>query len=292
MKSAFIAIVGRPSTGKSTLINRMCARNVSITAEIPQTTRNTIRGIVNRKEGQLVFLDTPGYHNSERMFNLRMLNEIERTIRDCDAVLYLLDVTRPPGKEDEALITLVSKIQKPVFVALNKCDKDGFEREALRGILRVNLSPQMIVETSALKGKGVEELLQHLFDFAPEGVLHYPQDVYTDQLPEFRMSEIIRGEAISRLYEEIPHALYIEIVDTEVKNEGKKIWIRAFINVETSSQQGIVIGKEGKMIRSIKAASLKTLNLTFPYKIELDLQVRVSKKWRSKEPVLNKIFEN
>lgn len=295
LKSAFVSIVGRPSTGKSTLVNLICGHALSSVSHYPQTTRNTIRGICTRKTTQLVFCDTPGYHTSEKRFNQRMIQLIERALSDCDLILYLLDVTRPPKEEEEELMRLASNSKKPIYVALNKIDKHSpnqkITREMIRGLARVHLKPVEIYEISARENQGIKELLAGLTEGAGEAPFYYPADVYTDQTPEFRMSEIIREEAIKRVHSELPHALYVDIIDVRKFNEGKRIHLRVFLFVETPSQKKIVIGTEGNVVRAIKAASLKRMNLTFPYKVELDLQVRVSPKWRQKEKILDKLFD-
>ena len=291
MKSAFIAIIGRPSAGKSTLLNALCGEKVSITADVPQTTRNKIRGILTNEQGQLVFIDTPGFHHSEKKFNQYLKEVVYSSLEEADMVLYVVDATRPPGKEEKEIIELLNKQkEKPVLLAVNKTDLKGNYQTEIKGLLEVNVHPDALMETSALKGSGVEELKNRLFELAPEGELMYPKEFYTDQEPEFRIAEIIREKAISQVTDELPHALYVEIADMEMKKEGKELWVRAFITVESESQVGIVVGKEAKRIKWIRIASLKEFKKIFPYSVRLDLRVKVNPKWRRKDYLLKGMF--
>ncbi|MDA3850876.1 MAG: GTPase Era [Spirochaetaceae bacterium] len=292
MKSAFVAIIGRPSAGKSTLLNALCGEKVSITSPVPQTTRNKIRGILNRPEGQLVFLDTPGYHRSDKKFNNYLKDLVHSALNESDMVLYLVDSTRPLGREESDIIALLTKEKKPVILGLNKLDAPGQKQDELAAYLRLNTGLEKMFRLSALEEKGFEELLQEIFEQAPEGPPMYPEDYYTDQTPEFRIAEIIREEAIKRTEQEIPHALYVEVSDMEWKEEGgpKTLWVRCFLTVERDSQKGIVIGKGAEKIRAIRIASLKQFKKIFPYPMRLDLRVKVNKDWRKKDYLLKGIL--
>ena len=291
MKSAFIAIIGRPSAGKSTLLNALCGEKVSITADVPQTTRNKIRGIITNEKGQLVFIDTPGYHHSEKKFNQYLKEVVYSSLEESDMLLYVVDATRPPGTEEKEIIELLNQQkEKPVLLAINKVDLKQDYLTEIKGLLTVNVHPDALMETSALKNQGVDELRDRLFELAPEGELMYPEDFYTDQEPEFRIAEIIREKAISQVSDELPHALYVEISDMEMKNEGKELWVRAFLTVESESQVGIVVGKQGKRIKWIRIAALKEFRKIFPYKVRLDLRVKVNPRWRRKDYLLKGMF--
>jgi GTP-binding protein Era len=293
MKSAFVAIIGRPSAGKSTLLNALCGEKVSITASVPQTTRNKIRGIITEERGQMVFLDTPGYHNSERKYNNYMMGIVSSSLEECDMVVYVVDSTRPMGKEEQELIDMLTEKGKPLVIVLNKCDTDSKYKQDIRGFLKVNMKPESIIETSALNSEGIDILKDAIFEVAPEGPQMYPDEYYTDQDPEFRIAEIIREKAISKMSQEIPHAMYVEISDTEMKGEGEKqkLWVRAFLTVERESQKGMVIGKGGDQIRLIRKEAISELNKIFPYKIQLDLRVKVNPKWRTKDYLLKGLIK-
>ncbi|MCK5736875.1 MAG: GTPase Era [Spirochaetaceae bacterium] len=233
MKCGFTAIIGRPSAGKSTLLNALCGEKVAITSSIPQTTRNAIRGIINREAGQIIFLDTPGYHESDKKLNIYLKDVVHRSLEDADVVLYVVDATRSPGREEKAIMDLLAKSGKPVIAVINKTDLESPLLSEIRGLVQVNISPKALINTSAVKGTNLEKLVLAVMDECPEGELHYPTDFYTDQNPEFRISEIIREQAISRSEQEVPHALYVEIADMEFEEERTSWKIDAEIPADT-----------------------------------------------------------
>jgi GTPase len=311
MKSAFVAIVGRPSTGKSTLLNKICGAKISITSETPQTTRNKIRGIVTRSAGQLVFVDTPGYHSSLKKYNKYLRELAESALEEVDLVLYLIDATRELGEEERELTGIVNHLDEQLVVAINKTDETGPALDDVRAFCEVHFKDTTVLEISALNGTGVDDLLQLLFELAPDGDPMYPEGFYTDQDPEFRISEIIREKALTGARQELPHAIYVEIADMEVKETGsskpdpnadsdrgeeedgadKTLWIRAVINVERESQQGMLVGRGGETIRRIREESRREILALFPYgKVYLDLRVKVDYKWRRKDERLHRMI--
>lgn len=293
-KSAVVAIIGRPSAGKSTFLNTASGEKVSIVSPIPQTTRNAVRGIVNTSLGQLVFVDTPGYHDSEKKLNLRLKAMASDQLEAADAVLYVVDATRAPGHEEQLTAELVAPCTKKVVVAVNKIDLKEADPTATRAFVRQalpSLEEDRILDISAEKDTGIDDVLRALYKIAPEGEPLYPEEFYTDQEVDFRIAEIIREQAINRLYEEIPHAIYVDIADMEWRRDGKELWVRAFLCVERESQKGMVIGKGANMIKTIRLESIRQLREIFPYRIDLDLQVKVDKNWRQKDPVLNRILK-
>jgi GTP-binding protein Era len=292
-KAAFVAVVGRPSAGKSTLVNTLCGRKVAIVSAVPQTTRNAIRGILTRDEGQLVFIDTPGRHQSEKKFNKKLMEVGERAIEDAELILYVLDLTRVAGPEEEDITRLLAPKSPGLIVALNKTDAKGADAGAAREFLMQKLPllpPENISEVSALSGAGCDALLDLLFRMAPPGGALYPEDYYTDQDIQFRISEIIREKAIMRLRQELPHAIYAEVADAEFREDKTRLWVRAFLIVERESQKGMVVGKGGAMIRDIRLAALKEMNSIFDWKIELDLRVKTAKDWRHNDRLLKKLI--
>lgn len=292
MKCAVCAVIGRPSVGKSTLVNTICETKVSITSPTPQTTRNAIRGIYTDSRGQLIFMDTPGWHISDKSFNRRMQEVAVKTLDDCDLVLYMLDATRAPGEEEKAVSYMLSGLSMPVVCCLNKADiLDSKTIESARAYLEKALPGREILEVSALEDRGVDELLIALFAHAPEGEMLYPEDARTDQDLEFRISEIIREKAMNSVRDEIPHAIYVEISDLEYRDQEGKVWIRAFINLERESQKGIMVGKGGENIKKIRKAAFKDIKAIFPnLSPELDLRVRVNPKWKTNERTFKGIF--
>lgn len=294
LKTAVVAIIGRPSAGKSTFLNTACQEPVSIVSPIPQTTRNAIKGFVNTSYGQLVFIDTPGYHDSEKKLNLKLKNITETQLDDIDAVLYVIDSTREPGEEEAKTARLIQPLQKKIVIAVNKTDLPQAKPAKVINFVKANLKDipdERIFQISAQQDIGINEVLKALYDIAPEGEPLYDEELYTDQDLTFRICEIIRGEAINRLEQEIPHAVYVEVADVEHRNEGKKLWIRAFLCVERESQKGIVIGKGASKIKEIRTAAMKKLNEIYLQKIDLDLQVKVDKNWRQKDLTINRLIK-
>jgi GTP-binding protein Era len=298
-KSAFVAVVGRPSVGKSTLINLFCGQKVAIVSAVPQTTRNAIRGIVNRPQGQLVFVDTPGRHGSEKKLNKKLMEVSDRAVEEAELVLYLLDATRPPGAEEDAIARGLAPLAGTALIAaINKMDAKGAGFDGVRSFLKLRLPDlpgSRIFGISALKNEGAEELLHCLFDMAGEGENLYPEGYYTDQDLGFRAAEIIREKAINRLHEELPHSLYVEVADTELHRDDEnpsktRLWIRAFIITERDSQKGMVVGKSGAMIKAIRQAAQKDLNRILDWKVELDLRVKSSHDWRHNDKVLRRLI--
>ena len=293
LRTAVVAIIGRPSAGKSTFLNTACQEPVSIVSPIPQTTRNAIKGIVNTSYGQLIFIDTPGYHDSEKKLNLRLRNVTEAQLNDIDCVLYVIDSTRATGEEEVHTANLLKKLQSKTVVAINKTDLPASKPLPIRQFISENL-PEIpadrILEMSAEKDIGINEVLKALYSISPEGDPMYDEELYTDQDLTFRICEVIRGEAINRLEQEIPHAVYVEVADVEHRNEGKKLWIRAFLCVERDSQKGIVIGKGASKIKEIRMAAARKLSEIYIQKIDLDLQVKVDKNWRQRDYTINKLI--
>lgn len=296
LKTGVVTIVGRPSSGKSTFLNTACQEDVSIVSPIPQTTRNAIKGIVNTSFGQLIFIDTPGYHSSEKKINLRLKNVTESQLDGVDAFLYIIDSSRETGEEEVLTAGLLKDVQEKTVVAVNKVDLNknsgtvpqkylNFIEEYLPKVPKERIFP-----ISAKNDSGINEVLKSIYEIVPNGVPLYDEETYTDQDLSFRIKEVIRGEAMNRLQDEIPHALYVEVADVEHRNEGKKLWIRAFLCVERESQKGIVIGKGAAKIKEIRLESQKKLSEIYVQKIDLDLQVKVDKNWRQKDSTLNRLI--
>ena len=293
LRTGVVTIIGRPSAGKSTFLNTACQEDVSIVSPIPQTTRNAIKGIVNTSFGQLIFIDTPGYHDSDKKLNLKLRNVTENQIDGVDGVLYIIDSTRATGEEEIHTANLIKNLQDKTVIAINKTDLPASKPLPIRQFIAENL-PQIpaerIFEISAEKDIGINDVLKALYSITPEGQPIYDEELATDQDLSFRVCEVIRGEAINRLQDEIPHALYVEVADVEHRNEGKKLWIRAFLCVERDSQKGIVIGKGASKIKEIRMAAIKKLSQLYIQKIDLDLQVKVDKNWRQRDYTLNRLI--
>lgn len=294
MKCASVAIIGRPSSGKSTLLNTICESKVSITSPTPHTTRNAIRGIYTDSRGQLIFTDTPGYHLSEKKFNKKMQDIAVSSLEETDAVLYIMDATRKPGDEEDSITYMLSGLTVPVVCCINKKDiLSDKQIEEAQEYLKRSMPGRVVLVASAKADEGVDEILIELFKHAPEGELLYDENTWTDQDLEFRVSEIIREKAMNSVTAEIPYAIMVEVSDLEYNAEEGKVWIRAFITVERESQKGIMVGKGGENIKKIRIASFKEIKKIFPgSKLELDLRVRVNGKWKSNDMILSKVFKD
>ena len=293
-KSGIVAIIGRPSAGKSTLLNSLAGAKVSIVSPVPQTTRNAIRGIVNRPKGQLVFIDTPGYHDSDKKLNLLLKGIAKDRLPEADCILYLIDASREAGPEEASIIQLLAKSADKLVIGINKIDRQDARPDMVRLFLEKELpgvSHDRIVELSAGTGKNTGVLLDAVYSVVPEGEAMYPEEYYTDQDVDFRIAEIIREKAILNTRQEIPHALYVEIADMEMKRNGKELWVRAFIVVERETQKAMIIGKGASMIKKIRTEAKDEMKKIFNYYIRLDLQVRVHKNWRQKDPVLGRLMK-
>lgn len=290
-----VSIIGRPSSGKSTFLNRVSGGKVSIVSKMPQTTLSAIRGIVTMQDGQIIFIDTPGYNCSKSNFNLKLQEIALQSLNDADIVLYIIDVTRSFGDEEEAIIRVLQKVSKPIVIAFNKID----DKKANRSLSFVSLQkyfPKLCGDTSILKvgephlfdisaktGEGIDDLLQMLLANLPESPLLYPPEFYTDQDVSFRVEEIIREQIILNTKDEVPHATYVKVEDLKMQKNGKRVNVKASLYADRESQKGILIGKDASIIKKIRINAEKELFKLFPYFISLELKVKVDKNWRTRE---------
>ena len=289
-KTALVTIIGRPSAGKSTFLNTASGEDIAIVSSYPQTTRNAIKGIVNTSLGQLVFVDTPGYHDSEKKMNLRMRAIVTDRLADADCILYVIDSTRPCGTEEQAIAALLKPYAQKTVVAVNKIDDARAKPAPALAFAQETLpDAHRIVPMSAKNDTGIDDVLRALFDLAPEAPHLYGEEFYTDQEVDFRIAEVIREQAMNRVSQELPHAIYVRISDMEMRTPNE-MWVRAFLCVERESQKGILIGKGASLIKTIRVESIKKLRKIFPYRIDLDLQVKVDKNWRQKDSRLDKLI--
>ena len=281
-----IGVIGRPSTGKSSLINRICGHKVSIVSPVPQTTRSRVRGIVTREQGQLIFLDTPGLHLSDRKLN-RVLREVALSVAgEVDVLLLVFDAGRRFGPEDHAVLAAARGFSGPRVAVRNKADLNtpgGAAGAMARTIRQAGIDAPLPV--SALTGAGVEALVARLLALSPPGELHYPADTYTDQSPDFRVAEVVREQVFARTFAEVPHALFVEVVDLEPRPAG--LWVRAAICVERPSQVGIVVGRGGAGIAAIRRGAEAELGAIFGRRVAVNLRVKVRKKWRRNDDLLH-----
>jgi len=285
-KSGFVAIIGRPNVGKSTLMNQIIGQKIAIMSDKPQTTRNKIHGVYTSEEGQIVFLDTPGIHRPNSKLGDYMMKTAHSTLGEVDAVLFLVDVVEGIGGGDRYIIEQLKAVDTPVILVLNKIDQ--VHPEALLPIIvsYKDLYPfAEIVPISALNGNNVTTLLEQIVRYLPEGPQYYPADQVTDHPEQFVCAELIREKILHLTREEIPHSIAVQIEDMRVEENGL-VRISAVIFVERDSQKGIIIGKQGSLLKEVGKMARKDIEALLGSKTFLELWVKVKKDWRNHERVL------
>jgi GTP-binding protein Era len=278
-RSGFVAIVGRPNAGKSTLLNRLVGQKVAIVTSKPQTTRNRIQGIVTRSEGQIVFIDTPGLHSADSALGRQMMHEVAAALEGIDVLLLMVDASRTLPHADDMLLERAKRFRGKTILALNKVD--GLPKQKLLPLIEAfhkAFEFAAIVPISALKGNGCDELLVEILRLLPEGEPYFPEDQVTDQPERFLAAEIVREKAIQAMYHEVPYALAVKVEKFE--ESPKLLRIEATMNVERDSQKKILIGHKGEMLKKIGTQARKELEELFDTKIYLGLFVKVVPGWR------------
>jgi GTP-binding protein Era len=278
-RAGFVAIIGRPNAGKSTLLNRYVGQKVAIVTSKPQTTRNRIQGIVTRPEGQIVFIDTPGLHEAHTVLNRQMMREVAAALEGIDVLLMMVDARATPPHADQLLLDKAKRFEGKAILALNKTDR--VPKPKLLPLLEAFSKAfpfAALVPISALKGNGCEELLAEILKQLPEGGPFFPEDQVTDQPERFLASEIVREKAIQLTYHEVPHALRVMI--DKFEETPKILRIEATLNVERDSQKKILIGKKGEMLKKVGTEARKELETLLGTKIYLGLFVKVAPGWR------------
>jgi GTP-binding protein Era len=285
-RSGFVAIIGRPNVGKSTLMNHLIGQKIAIMSDKPQTTRNKIHGVYTTIDTQIVFLDTPGIHKPQSKLGNYMMQTAESALREVEAALFLIDAAEGLGGGDRFIIEQLKKVKTPVFLVMNKIDKVEPE-QLLPMITQYNELHDFaeIIPISALKGNNVETLLEQLSRYLPEGPQYYPADQITDHPEQFVCSELIREKILHMTREEIPHSIAVTIEDMRVKENGV-VYIGAVIFVERDSQKGIIIGKKGELLKEVGKQARKDIEALLGSRIYLELWVKVKKDWRNQERVL------
>lgn len=281
-KSGFIAIIGRPNAGKSTLLNALLHQKIAIMSPKPNTTRNNIMGILTTQDTQYVFIDTPGVHKPKHELGRTLNKNAYTAIAEADINALIIDITQPFGSGDEFLLDRLRGSEVPCLLLVNKIDLLP-KRQVMERLLKwQSVFPfDEIIPLSALKEENLSELLKVIRSYLQEGVQYFPQEMISDHGENFRISEIIREKILFRTEEEVPHSIAVVIENREDTKD--KIFIQALVIVERSSQKAIMIGKQGSMIRSIRIAAQKELKKMLKKPVELELYVRVEKDWRNRE---------
>jgi GTP-binding protein Era len=284
-KSGFVSIIGRPNSGKSTLLNRVVGEKVSIVTDKPQTTRHVVRGIVTRPEGQITFLDTPGVHKPVYRMNERMMKSVRESMSEVDLIMLIVDVSASFGRGDEFTLELLKPIGKTKFLLLNKLDRIH-KKDLLPAMDRYSKLGNFdeIIPISALTGENVEHLIAQIFKHLGEGPMFYPSDQITDQPERAIAAEMIREKLIVLTEEEMPYSTAVMIDRFEEEESIYRIFASIF--VERDSQKAIVIGKGGQKLKDVGTEARKELEAFFGRKVYLELHVKVKKHWRDDEEIL------
>ncbi|MGA2037999.1 MAG: GTPase Era [Bryobacteraceae bacterium] len=286
-RSGFVSLIGRPNTGKSTLLNALVGQKVAIVADKPQTTRTSIQGVLTMPGAQIVFVDTPGIHRADTPLNKRLMDAVRAAVEERDLLLLVADAARPLGKEDRQAIDLARKSQAPVVLVLNKIDlvKDKALLLPLIEEYRAAFDFADYVPVSAIRGQGLEELKKVILQRLPAGPAYFPEDHVTDQPERFLAAELIREKVLAATCQEVPHSVAVIVDQWEETSRLTRIF--ATIRVEREGQKAIVIGTKGAMLKRIGTLARHDMERLFGVKIYLDLHVRVQPGWREKSAFLN-----
>ncbi|WP_026906221.1 GTPase Era [Paucisalibacillus globulus] len=285
-KSGFITIIGRPNVGKSTFMNQVIGQKIAIMSDKPQTTRNKIQGVLTQNDAQFIFIDTPGIHKPKHRLGDFMVKIAENTLNEVDVILFMINAEEGYGRGDQFIIDRLERVKSPVFLVVNKIDKVHPDKLLpLIEMYNEKYDFEEIIPISALQGNNVNHLLDVLKSHLPEGPQFYPADQVTDHPERFIISELIREKVLHLTREEIPHSIAVVIENIE-KRESDQIYIQAAIITERKSQKGILIGKQGSMLKNVGKDARKDIEALLGSKVYLELWVKVQKDWRNKQSQL------
>lgn len=291
-KSGFVSIVGRPNVGKSTLLNSILGQKIAIVSDKPQTTRNRIQGIHTCEQGQVIFIDTPGIHKPKHKLGELMVNTAATTLSEVDMILYVVDVTVPPGPGEDYIISRLVNINIPVFLVPNKVDLVGRkEIDAIVSQYENKMNFSDIVPVSAVTKQNLDVLINRVFEVLPVGPMYYPEEDITDQPERFLAAEFVREKVLRLTRDEVPHSIAVEI-ETFEDRPNDTVFIRAAIYTERESQKGIIIGKNGSMLKKVGEMARKDMEELLDCKVYLELWVKVRKDWRNSDAQLKNLGYN
>lgn len=288
-KSGFVAVIGRPNVGKSTLINSLIGQKIAIMSDKPQTTRNRIMCVLTTDSEQVIFLDTPGIHKPLHKLGEYMVKAAEDTLKEVDAILFVVDATEDLGGGERYIMERLQATRKPVILIVNKLDLID-KREVLPIIKKYTKEYKFagVVPISAKEKLNLDSLLGELNKYLPKGPQYYPADTITDQPERLIAAEMIREKVLHLTRDEIPHAIAVDIEEMKTRSD-EKVYIRATIYVERDSQKGIVIGKRGSLLKEIGALARKDIEIMLGSRVYLDLWVKVKKDWRDRSNILREL---
>ena len=288
--SGYVAIIGRPNVGKSTLLNRILGQKIAITSNKPQTTRNRILGIHNFSGGQALFVDTPGIHKAKGKLNQFMVDQAVGACSDVDLILFLAEADDSPGGGDEYILKLLDKSSVPVFLIINKIDL--VKPPKLLSLIQQYTEMfefAQVIPVSARSGNGVADMLQAIEPYLPQGPQYYPDDMLTDQPERFIVAELVREKIMRRTSEEIPYGVGVQVDTFEEKPVKNLVVIQATVHVERDSHKKIIVGKGGQMIRTVGQEARKDIERLLGTRVFLELFVRVDKDWSQNERMLREL---
>ena len=280
-KSGFVAVIGRPNVGKSTLINHIIGQKIAIMSDKPQTTRSRIQCIFNMEDAQMIFLDTPGIHKPKHKLGEYMLRAAEGTLKEVDVIFFVVDATEKFGGGEKYIIERLKSTDKPIILVINKIDLINRE-ETLPIIASYSEKYEFaaVIPISALDGTNVDNLILEAKKYLPEGPQYYPADMVTDQPERLIVAELVREKILHLTEDEVPHSIAVDVDEMTTRNNGDT-YIRATIYVERDSQKGIIIGKKGEMLKNIGKLSRPEIEMLIGTKVYLDIWVKVKKNWRN-----------
>jgi len=281
-KSGFVSIIGRPNVGKSTFLNRIIGQKIAIMSDKPQTTRNKIQGVYTENDSQVIFIDTPGIHKPKHKLGDFMVKMAQTTLKEVDIVLFMVNATEGFGRGEEFIIEKLQETKQPVFLVINKIDQVHPEQllELIDQYRKLHEFAE-IVPISALDGNNVDALIGTIKKYLPEGPQYYPDNQVTDHPERFIIAELIREKVLHLTREEVPHSVAV-VIDAIQKREGGAVYINATIVVERASQKGIIIGKQGKMLKEVGKRARFDIEALLGSKVFLEVWVKVQKDWRNK----------
>jgi GTPase len=286
-KSGFVTIIGRPNVGKSTLLNQVIGQKIAIMSDKPQTTRNKIQAVYTTEESQVIFIDTPGIHKPKHKLGDFMTRTAQQTLNEVDLILFVINAEEGYGRGDQFIIDRLQHVQNPVFLVVNKIDKvHPDDLLPLIDLYRNKVDVAEVVPISALKGNNVDTLLNQIVSYMEEGPQFYPEDQVTDHPERFITAELIREKVLHLTREEIPHSVAVVIEEMKVREEKNVVFVNATIIVERSSQKGIIIGKQGKMLKEIGKRARADIETLLGSKVFLELYVKVQTDWRNRQKQL------
>jgi GTP-binding protein Era len=282
-KSGFVAVIGRPNVGKSTLLNRLVGQKIAIVSDKPQTTRNRILGILTEPDAQILFLDTPGIHKPRHKLGEFMVKAAQGTLHEVDLILFVSDVTESIGPGERYIVDMLEHVSTPVILVLNKID--AVEKDKLLPMIATYSQMRefdAVVPVSALTGDNEKRLLAQIKEYLPEGPQYYPEDEITDQPERTVAAELIREKIFHLTRDEVPHSTAVEVEEMKTRDNGD-VFVRAVIYIERDSQKGIIIGSGGAMLKEIGRQARLEMEALFGSRFFVDLWVKVKKDWRNRD---------